>query len=60
MMIVLPSRARAVALGFLVWLPFTVGIKLDLENDGRCNGSSVGASHAERLRQTPLKVPRAM
>lgn len=35
MMIVLPSCAQAVALGLLAYLPFTVGIKLDLENDGR-------------------------
>lgn len=33
-MIMLPSCARAVALGLLAYLPFTVGIKLDLENDG--------------------------
>lgn len=34
-MIVLPSCAHAVALGLLACLPFTVGIKLDLEDDGR-------------------------
>lgn len=34
-MIVLPSCANAVALGVLACLPFTVGIELDLENDGR-------------------------
>ena len=60
MIIVLPSCAQAMALGLLACLPFTVGIKLDLENDGRWYSSSIGVSHAERCRQTPLKVLRAL
>jgi hypothetical protein len=58
-MIVLPSCARLVALGLLACLPFTVSIKLDLENDGRSNSFSVGKRRAEQPGQTPLKVPRA-
>ena len=58
-MIVLPSCAHAVALGLLASLPFTVSIKLDLENDGRSKSSSIGKSHAEQPGQTLLRVPRA-
>jgi hypothetical protein len=59
-MIVLPSCANTVALGLLACLPFSVGIKLDLENDGRSSSSFIGIRRAEQRRQTPSKVPRAL
>ena len=59
-MIMLPSCARAVALGLLVYLPFTVGIKLDLENDGRNYSSTVDVGDAEQPQQILSKVLRAL